>query len=60
MASSPNPADRGRFSARRKIDAVLRLLRGEELDLISRELGVTTATLSGWREDFPAGGQAAL
>jgi transposase-like protein len=53
-------AERGRFSARRKTDAVLRLLRGEELDALSRELGVTAATLSQWRERFLAGGQASL
>ena len=39
---------------------MLRLLRGEELELVSRELGVTAATLFGWRDDFLAGGQAAL
>lgn len=50
----------GRFSARRKTEAVLRLLRGEELDTLSRELVVTAATLSGWREDFLRGGQAGL
>lgn len=49
-----------RFSARRKQEAVLRLLRGEELDALSRELGVTAAALSHWREMFLAGGQAAL
>ena len=38
--------ERGRFSSRRKTEAVLRLLRGEELDALSRELGVTTATLA--------------
>ena len=32
-------AERGRFSARRKTEAVLRLPRGEELDALSRELG---------------------
>lgn len=52
--------DRGRFSARRKTKAILRLLRGEDIDLISRELGVTAATVSGWRDHFLAGGQAAL
>ena len=31
-------SDRGRFSAKRKREAVLRLLRGEDLDLVSREL----------------------
>src|SRR5918998_5965777 len=60
MPNPPNPAERGRFSARRKTDAVLRLLRGEDLELLSRELGITAATLSGWRDDFLAGGQAAL
>jgi transposase len=60
MASSPNPGDRGRFSAKRKTNAVLRLLRGKDLELMSRELGVTAATLSSWRDDFLAGGQAAL
>ena len=52
--------DRGRFTARRKTDAVLRLLRGEDLDTLSRELGVTAATLSGWRESFLGGGTAAM
>src|SRR5262245_63107118 len=60
MASSPNSGDRGRFSAKRKTAAVLRLLRGEDLELLSRELGITAATLSSWRDDFLAGGQAAL
>jgi transposase-like protein len=39
---------------------VLRLLRGEELDALSRELGVTAATLSSWREEFLAAGLAGL
>ena len=50
----------GRFSARRKTEAILRLLRGESLDGLARELGVTAATLAHWREEFLAGGQAAL
>ena len=60
MAHTPNAGDRGRFSARRKTDAALRLLRGESLELLARELGVAAATLAGWRDDFLAGGQAAL
>jgi transposase-like protein len=52
--------DRGRFSARRKTEAVLRLLRGEDLDTLSRELGVTAATLSSWRDAFLDGGTAAM
>jgi transposase len=50
----------GRMSRRRKMAAVLRLLRGEDLELVSRSLGVTAATLSGWRDAFLAGGEAAL
>ena len=36
-------------STRRKLQAVLRLIRGEDLELVSREVGVTAATLSTWR-----------
>ena len=50
----------GRMSRQRKRDAVLRLLRGEDLELVSRALGVTAATLSGWRDAFLAGGEANL
>ena len=57
--SEPRP-ERGRFSSRRKAEAVLRLLHGEERDALSRELGVTAATLAQWRERFLAGGQASL
>ena len=60
MANTANSGDRGRFSTRRKTDAVLRLLRGEDIELLSRELGITAATLSDWRDDFLAAGQAAL
>ena len=51
---------RGRFSARRKKEGVLRLLRGEDLDTVSRDLGVTAARLSGWRDEFIAAGTASL
>lgn len=50
----------GRMSRQRKSAAVLRLLRGEDLESVSRELGVTAATLTGWREAFLAAGEAAL
>jgi len=48
------------MSRQRKTASVLRLLRGEGLDLVSRSLGVTAATLSGWRDAFLAAGEAAL
>ena len=50
----------GRMSRQRKRDAVLRLLRGEDLETVSRSLGVTAATLSGWRDAFLAAGEASL
>jgi hypothetical protein len=48
------------MSVQRKQEAVLRVLRGEDLELVSRELGVTAAALSGWRDDFLAAGAASL
>jgi transposase len=48
------------MSRQRKRDAVLRLLRGEDLESISRSLGVTAATLSGWRDAFLTAGEASL
>jgi hypothetical protein len=50
----------GRLSRQRKREAVLRLLRGEDLETLSRELGVTAATLMGWQEAFLAAGEASL
>src|ERR671928_848428 len=49
-----------RFSARQKTEVVLRLLRGEPLDLVSRELGIPAARLTTWREAFLDAGQDAL
>jgi transposase len=39
-----------RWSARRKRDVVLRLLRGEALDAVSREVGVEIYRLEAWRD----------
>src|SRR3954454_11977168 len=54
------PERRGRMLARRKQEAVLRLLGGEELEVLSRRLKVPAAELSGGREAFLAGGEASL
>src|SRR4029434_5269993 len=51
---------RPRWSAGKKMDAVLRLLRGEPLETLSRELGVEAHRLAAWRADFLEGGQGAL
>ena len=52
--------ERGRFSSRKKMEVVLRVLRGDDLDLVSRDAGITAAKLSEWRDQFIASGQAAF
>ena len=49
-----------RWTAARKREVVLRLFRGEPLDLVSRELGVELCRLEHWREDTLAGREEAL
>lgn len=44
----------------RQVQAVLRLLRGEEPHSLSRQLGVTATTLAEWRRSFVKGGTAGL
>ena len=51
---------RPRWSAGKKMEAVLRLLRGEPLETLSRELGVEAHRLAAWRDDFLEGGKDAL
>jgi hypothetical protein len=60
LAGGDGPAPRPRMSAKRKQGAVLRLLRGEPIELVSRELSVTAAELSTWRDAFLAAGEASL
>src|ERR671939_1383810 len=60
VSGGVGPGRGGRMSRRRKRDAVLRLLRGEDLETVSRALGVTAATLSAWRDAFLAAGEASL
>jgi len=45
----------GWMTVTRKREAVIGLLRGDGLELASRELNVTAATLSNWREAFLSG-----
>ena len=49
-----------RFSAPRKLATVARLLRGEPLETLARELHVTAARLSEWRDRALAGAEAAM
>jgi len=47
----------GRFSAGRKEEIVLELLRGESLDEGSRRHGVVVHEVAGWRDAFLAQGK---
>jgi transposase len=49
-----------RFSAQRKLAAATRLLRGEPLETVARELNVTVARLSEWRDRALVGAEAAM
>src|SRR5918997_542090 len=57
-AAGPEPERR--FSARRKLAAVTRLLRGEPLETVARELNVTVPRLSEWRDRALVGAEAAM
>ena len=56
-AGGPPPQ---RYSAKRKLRVVSRLLRGEPLELVARELDVTAARLSEWRDRALLAAEAAL
>jgi len=51
---------KSRLSARRKAEVVVRLMRGEEVDALSRELQVPAHHIARWREEFLAAGTDAL
>jgi len=49
-----------RWSANKKMDVVLRLLRGEKLEELSRELGVEAHRIAAWRDEFLDAGKEGL
>ena len=49
-----------RFSVQRKMAIVVRLLRGEPLELVARETNVSIARLTEWRERALVGAATAL
>jgi transposase len=59
-SASGAPVEVKRWSSGRKRSAVLRLLRGESVDAISREVSVTIAQLEEWRALALAGMEAGL
>lgn len=51
---------KGRWSKKRKAEVVIRILRGEPLDFLSRELGVEIYRLEQWRDKALASMEAGL
>jgi len=49
-----------RFSAKRKLAAVQRLMRGESLEAVSRDLNVPVHRLTAWRDKVLMGAESAL
>ena len=49
-----------RFSVQQKAAAVQRLIRGESLEAVSRDIGVPAHRLSEWRDRFLAGAENAF
>jgi len=49
-----------RWSAKAKAEVVLRLLRGEAVEAVSREIQVPAYEIEAWRGMFLEGGQGAL
>jgi transposase len=58
--ASPAGRRETRWSARRKEEVVLRLLRGDTLDLLARETGQPAGRIAAWREEFLAAGREGL
>jgi transposase len=50
MNNTSSPELVKRWSARRKMEVVLRHLRGESLDALSREVGVPASQIEGWHQ----------
>jgi transposase len=59
-SDEPEARSEVRWSARRKEGVVMRLLRGESLDLLARETGQPAGRISGWREEFLGAGREGL
>jgi len=60
IGAAGTPVRERRMPAGRKREAVLRVLRGEPLETVARELRVTAADPSGWRDAFLEAGAARL
>ncbi len=59
-SDEPEARSEVRWSARRKEGVVMRLLRGESLDLLARETGQPAGRIASWREEFLVAGREGL
>ena len=60
VGAAAAPVRGWRMTAGREGEAVLRVLRGEPLELMAREFAVTAADLSAWRDAFVEAGETSL
>lgn len=60
IAADPAPTRHRRLTAARKQEAVLRVLRGEDVELVARSFEATAANVSGWWDAFLEGGASNL
>jgi transposase len=59
-SDEPEARSEVRWSARRKEGVVMRLLRGESLDLLARETNQPAGRIASWRVEFLAAGREGL
>lgn len=60
IGADPAPVRRRRLTAARKQEAVLRVLRGEAVELVARSFEATAADVSSWRDAFLEAGSSGL
>jgi transposase-like protein len=60
IGAAPAGATRKRWTAARKLEAVLCVVKGQSLDSVSRKYGVSLHDLSDWHKKFLAGAEDLL
>jgi Homeodomain-like domain len=58
--ASPHDHRHARYTSNEKISAVLRLLKGESVENVSHDLGVSISRIERWKSRFVAAGSAEL
>lgn len=60
LTESPQHLSQRRFTSHAKTEAVLRVLKGDSLETVSQELGVSVRRLERWKNTFVLAGSAEL